>query len=168
MIVNSLQFLAYKSISINDIYDLLRNKPPYLEDLQNLMKLELGIIKLSSISNPTQEHANAAIIHKRTKLYDIPQHLRNGNIYYISVKRNGLNIRLIPRELITPEICLMSVIACGWSIQYVPKELLTLEMCKIAISYNPSTFLHIPPELLTKELCLLAVTRLGYNIDTYH
>ena len=50
-----------------------------------------------------------------------------------SVKRNGGNLRFVPKNLRTTEVCEIAVADCGKAIKYVPLDAVTEEMCSAVV-----------------------------------
>jgi hypothetical protein len=105
-----------------------------------------------------------------------------------SLKKNGYNIRNIPRDVLTDELvelalpsaiwfikdadpkfktyknCLYAVSRNGEILEHVPKEHITEEMVKAAVQNRNKSLKYVPKDMITPEICLMAVKSNGENI----
>jgi hypothetical protein len=106
-----------------------------------------------------------------------------------SLKKNGYNIKNIPKDVITHELfelalqsaiwiikgaknkfktyknCLYAVSGNGEILEHIPKEHITEEMVRAAVKNRNKSLKYIPKHMITQEICKKAVKSNGENIQ---
>ena len=120
------------------------------------MSLKLRIIQQFA----TNAHVSK-ILNRKQDLFDVPEKLRNEEIYMAWVEINGYHLADVPRDSRTEDVCYAAVIDEGCALKYVINQ--TPRIIEAAMKNDLGCFEHIINK--SNELCIKAITMDPYVIE---
>ncbi len=90
------------------------------------------------------------------RLEDIPTRLRDEEICFAAVKKDGWALEYVPENIINYEICHEAVKDESFALQFVPEQFLTPEICRMAVEESGNALRFVPEEMRTYDICEVA------------
>ena len=111
--------------------------------------------------NITYDMCVTAVSEDGNAIVFVPEQFRTPEIYALSCRFHGFNLRLVPPELRTKEMCETAVMSEVAALQYVPEEYRTEELYRKAALKHPYALKLIPEEIITPEFCAKIIDKNG-------
>lgn len=105
----------------------------------------------------TTEHEQYIVVKSKLTYFTLINNPTE-NIGEYVVNRNGMMIRLVPREMPNyRQLCFLAVSENGKALQFIPSNIIDYEMCEIAVNEAGRLLIFVPEKFRDYNLCKKAL-----------